>query len=207
MEPFRSAEGIAIPFDRVNVDTDQIIPARFIMKPRDYDYSTLLFHDLRFGPRAEPSFPLDLPAYRDARIMVTGVNFGCGSAREQAAYALQDFGIRALIGPSFGGIFHTNCTKNGILLAQVAVEIAAALCAALRTKPMGTIAVELERQTVVGPDGHAIPFQISDGDKAQLLSGKDDITRTLEHEDRIDAFEQNHVRASGWSRPPLEKAR
>ena len=82
--------------------------------------------------------------------MVTGVNFGCGSAREQAAYALQDFGIRALIGPSFGGIFHTNCIKNGILLAKVDVEIAAALCAALRTKPRATIAVELERQTVVG---------------------------------------------------------
>ena len=135
------------------------------------------------------------------------MNFGCGSAREQAAYALQDFGIRALIGPSFGGIFHTNCIKNGILLAQVDAEIAAALCAALRAKPMATMQVELERQIIVDPARRAIPFQISDGDKAQLLSGKDDITRTLEHEASIDAFERDYIRGCEWSRPPLEKAR
>jgi 3-isopropylmalate/(R)-2-methylmalate dehydratase small subunit len=207
MEPFRSAEGIAVPFDRVNVDTDQIIPARFIMKPRDYDYSTLLFHDLRFGPRAEPDFPLDAPAYHDAKIMVTGVNFGCGSAREQAAYALQDFGIRALIGPSFGGIFHANCIKNGILLAEVDTEVATALCALLRTKPRASMSVHLERQVVIGPEGNTIPFHISDSDKAQLLSGEDDITRTLKHEAKIDEFEQACLRASTWSRPPIEKVR
>lgn len=203
MEPFRSVEGIAIPFDRANVDTDQIIPARFIMKPRDYDYSTLLFHDLRFGPRSEPDFPLDTPTYRDAKIMVTGVNFGCGSAREQAAYALQDYGIHALIGPSFGSIFHSNCVKNGILPAVVDAEVAAALSSSLRSKAGSRMKIDLDTQTITDPNGKTFPFRIGNGDKAQLLSGKDDITRTLEHETEINAFEEAYGRSSKWSRLPL----
>jgi 3-isopropylmalate/(R)-2-methylmalate dehydratase small subunit len=203
MEPFRSVTGIAVPFDRINVDTDQIIPARFIMKPRDYDYSTLLFHDLRFGLSAQPDFPLDAPVYRGARIMVTAANFGCGSAREQAAYALQDFGIRALIGPSFGDIFRTNCVKNGILLAQVDADVSVALCGALLAEPGAAMSVDLEQQVIVDPAQRTIAFRISDGDKAQLLSGKDDITRTLEHEARMDAFERDYIRGATWIRPPV----
>ncbi len=127
MEPIRRIEGVAVPFERANVDTDQIIPARFIMKPRDYDYGSLLFHDLRFGPQAEAGFPLDEPVYRQAKIMVTAANFGCGSAREQAAYALQDFGIRVLIAPSFGGIFYNNSFRNGLLPVELPEDRCAAL--------------------------------------------------------------------------------
>jgi 3-isopropylmalate/(R)-2-methylmalate dehydratase small subunit len=204
VQPFLSVEGIAVPFDRANVDTDQIIPARFIMKPRDYDYGTLLFHDLRFGPRAEPEFPLEAPLYRDAIIMVTATNFGCGSAREQAAYALQDFGIRALIGPSFGDIFRTNCVKNGILPAEVDADVAAELCAALRRAPSAPTRVDLEAQTITDPAGRTLPFRVSDGHRAQLVSGKDDIARTLENEARMEAFEQDYRRRADWSRPTLD---
>lgn len=201
MEPVQKISGIAVPFHRPNVDTDQIIPGRYIMKPRRFDYSTVLFHDLRFGDGAEAAFPLDMPRYRGAKVIVTAENFACGSAREQAVYALQDWGIRAVIGPSFGGIFYVNCIKNGLLLAQVAPEFAAALCAVLEDAPGATVDVDLQTQQVTGPGGLQAPFAIGAGDKAQLLSGKDDITRTLEHEAAILAHEESAIIDLTWSRP------
>lgn len=201
MEPVRRISGIAVPFPRPNVDTDQIIPGRYIMKPRRFDYSTVLFHDLRFGAGAESDFPLERPRYRGAKVMVTAENFACGSAREQAVYALQDWGIRAVIGPSFGGIFYVNGIKNGLLLAQVTPEFAAALCAALEDAPGATVDVDLQAQQVIGPGGLQAPFAIGPGDKAQLLSGKDDITRTLEHEAAIVDHEANAAEACTWRRP------
>jgi len=201
MAPLRRVRGIAVPFGRPNVDTDQIIPGRFIMKRRDYDYASLLFHDLRFGPRAEVDFPLDAPVYRGARILVTAPNFGCGSAREQAVWAIHEFGIQVLVGPSFGGIFRVNCVKNGVLPAIVPEAAAQALCVALQTRPGSEMEVDLERRTVTGPAGESIPFEIGESDRAQLLSGKDDITRTLEHQAQIDAWEQAYNAAAVWRRP------
>lgn len=206
MEPFVQVHGIAVPFDRANVDTEQIVPARFIMKPRKFDYATALFHDLRFGPTAEPDFPLERAAYRGATIMVTGENFACGSAREQAVWAVQDWGIRVLVGPSFGGIFYANCMKNGILPAIVDAPVIAELCAALERRPGAVLAVNLPEQAITGPDGRQIEFRIAPGHKAQLLSGKDDIARTLEHEAAIVAHEQATAAASKWSRPSFDEA-
>ena len=206
MEPLRLVEGVAVPFHRANVDTDQVVPARFIMKPRQFDYSVALFHDLRFGPGAERDFPLDRPEYRNARIMVTAENFACGSAREQAVYALQDRGIRVLIGPSFGGIFHTNCIKNGILPALVDADAAAALAQALESRPGSALTVDLERQLITRHDGEALAFRIAPSEKAQLLSGKDDISRTLEHEGAMVAHERALRAAAKWSRPAFDEA-
>lgn len=199
MIPFQTVTGIAVPYDAANVDTDQLVPARFLMKPRAYDYGKLLFHDLRFGPRSVPQFPLDSPVYKGARIMVTGANFGCGSAREQAAYALKDFGIVSVVGPSFGDIFRTNCVKNGILLAQVEADIAALLRASLHVLPGAMLTIDLERQTITQSDGSEIRFAISEADRDQLLSGKDDITRTLQHEDVILAFEREYIANNKWN--------
>ena len=206
MEPVARVEGIAIPFDRPNVDTDQVIPARFIMKPRDFAYGEALFHDLRFGPAAERDFPFDRPAYRGARIVVTSENFACGSAREQAVWALQDFGIRALVGPSFGGIFYANCIKNGVLPAIVDAPQAAALCDELRRQPGAQLEVDLDAQAIRAPGGHTIPFRIAAGPKAQLLAGKDDIARTLEHAAAIEAFEQRLAQEARWTRPSFDAA-
>ena len=206
MEPLRRIEGIAIPFDRPNVDTDQVIPARFIMKPRDFDYAGALFHDLRFGPNAERDFPFDRPEHRGATIAVTGENFACGSAREQAVWALQEFGIRALIGPSFGGIFYANCIKNGVLPAIVDAPAAAALCGTLRATPGAKLEVSLDEQVIRTPGGESIAFRIGEGPRAQLLSGKDDIARTLEHERAIEAFERKTAIYARWSRPSFDEA-
>jgi 3-isopropylmalate/(R)-2-methylmalate dehydratase small subunit len=200
MQPVTIVQGKAVPFGRPNVDTDQIIPGRFIMKPRDYDYAPLLFHDLRVGADAEPDFPLDQPRWQGAKILVTGANFGCGSAREQAAYALQDFGIAALVGPSFGGIFQANCIKNGIVPAVVDAATCAALCSALEESHQPVLTVDLVREVIVDWRGGAIPFRISAPDKAYLLEGKDDIERTLEHEDAIAGFEQELRARSSWRR-------
>jgi len=195
MSPFQTVTGIAIPYDAANVDTDQLIPARFLMKPRAYDYGKLLFCDLRSNAR---DFPLDLPVYKGAKAMITGANFGCGSAREQAAYALKEFGIVALAGPSFGDIFRTNCVKNGILLAQIDTEVADALRKALHGAPGTSLTFDLLGQTIIH-HGTAIPFKISEADRDQLLSGKDDITRTLEHDEEILAFERHYYRNNRWT--------
>ena len=206
MEAFVEVEGIAVPFDRANVDTEQIIPARFIMKPRAFDYATALFHDLRFGPTAESDFPLDRATSRGAKILVTAENFACGSAREQAVWALQDWGIRVLVGPSFGGIFYANCMQNGILPAIVEGAIAAELSAELERDPGTRLRVNLADQVITTGDGRRIAFRIGESHKAQLLSGTDDITRTLEHEAAIVAHEQATVAAAKWSRPSFDEA-
>lgn len=203
MEPFGLVEGIAVPFHRPNVDTDQIVPARFIMKPRKYDYAKALFCDLRSGPTAEAAFPLDLPAHRGATIMVTGENFACGSAREQAVWALQDFGIRVLVGPGFGGIFYANCMKNGILPAIVDAQAAAALAARIERQPELRLRVDLDAERIWLREGGEIPFRIAASHKAQLQGGKDDITRTLEHEAAIAAHEEALASGARWTRPLL----
>ena len=206
MKPLVAIAGAAVPFNRANVDTDQIIPARFIMKPRDFDYATVLFHDLRFGPTAERDFPLERPAYRGANVIVTGENFACGSAREQAVWALQAWGIQALIGPSFGGIFYANCMKNGLLPAIVDASVAADLCAGLERQPGARLRVNLVDQTITTGAGRRIAFRIGESQKAQLVSGKDDIARTFEHETAIVAHEQAAAAAATWSRPSFDEA-
>jgi 3-isopropylmalate/(R)-2-methylmalate dehydratase small subunit len=196
MEPLLEIEGVAVALNRANVDTDQIIPARFIMKPRQFDYATVLFRD---------NFPSHWTGHKGAKVLVTGENFACGSAREQAVWALQDWGFRVIIAPSFGGIFYANCMKNGVLPAIVDAEVAEELCGMLESAPGTELWVSLREQVIRAGD-RRIHFVIAESHKAQLLSGKDDITRTLEHEAAIVAHENAASASAKWSRPSFDEA-
>src|ERR1700719_3090530 len=162
MEKFRKIDAPAVPLAAPNVDADQIVPARFLRKPRRLGYGGFLFHDLRFGDDGseKPQFILTQPAYRAARVLVGERNFGCGSSREHAVYALWDYGFRAVIAPSFGDIFFGNSFMNGLLLIVLPEADVAALIAALAAKPGAHMQVDLAGQTVTGADGKAYRFDI-----------------------------------------------
>lgn len=185
-----AVEGIAAPLDASNVDTDQIIPARYLLRPRDAGYGPLLFRNLRFTPDGaeRPDFVLNRPVFREARILVANSNFGCGSAREQAVYALGDFGIKAVIAPSFGEIFRVNCGRNGLIPATVPASVAQTLRVAAADNPGLLLMVDLVSRTIRWRDG-AVSFDIDDALAEQLLSGRDEIDETLLHEARIAAYE------------------
>jgi len=197
MEPFKRLEAIALPLDLPNMDTDQIIPARFLWRPRAAGYGDLLFNDLRYAPdgAASPDFVLNQPSYAGAKILVAEKNFGCGSSREQAVWALHDYGFRAVIAPSFGDIFYNNCCKQGV----VPVVLPEAAVAALRAAAPGAlITVDLERQTVTGPDGFHATFEIAAYQRRQLLDGLDDVALTLAFIETMAAFETEYDRALPW---------
>src|SRR5215472_7866269 len=162
MEAFQRVDAVAVPMPVPNVDTDQIIPARFLRKPRKDDYGQYLFHDLRFDDegREKPEFVLNRPAFRGARILVADKNFGCGSSREHAVYALWDYGFRVVIAPSFGDIFYENSFKNGFLPIVLPAEQVAALRTAIEAKPGAHVVVDLEQRQVIGPDGARYRFEV-----------------------------------------------
>jgi 3-isopropylmalate/(R)-2-methylmalate dehydratase small subunit len=201
MEPFRRHRGVAVPFDERNVDTDQIVPSRYLLKPRAFDHAPLLFHDRRQRDSGAEPFMLDQPAYRGASILVGNENFGCGSSREQAAYALYDFGIRVVIAPSFGDIFRINCVKNGVLPAQVDNEIAGVLRQRSRFNPGVLYAVDLEVRKIWDDVGQAHDFAIDRSLQGQLLSGEDEISRTQKFQQLIDDFEQRWEKSTTWAKP------
>ncbi|TAK45549.1 MAG: 3-isopropylmalate dehydratase small subunit [Betaproteobacteria bacterium] len=185
MDPFRRLEAVALPLARANVDTDQIVPARFLQKPRAVGFGQFLFHDLR----CDAAFALDQADYHGARIVVAGRNFACGSSREHAVWALQDYGFRAAIAPSFGDIFHSNALKNGFLpvvLPEAAVD---AMLGALLAAPGMRIAIDLERQRVDAA-GETCRFEIAPFAKHCLLEGLDELGYTLSQVARIEAFER-----------------
>jgi 3-isopropylmalate/(R)-2-methylmalate dehydratase small subunit len=200
MEPFVRLRAVAAPMALPNIDTDRIIPARFLRRPREAGYGPLLFHDVRFAADGSEraDFVLNRPAYRDARILVTAENFGCGSSREMAVWALMDYGIRAVIGPSFGDIFFENCFKNGLLAVVVPAEAAAGLRRALDEHPGATVAVDLDPQTLTGPDGAVIRFEVDAFRKHGLLTGQDELALTLEHLPAIEAFEAGRRGEMPW---------
>jgi 3-isopropylmalate/(R)-2-methylmalate dehydratase small subunit len=200
MEPFVRLRAVAAPMDQPNIDTDRIIPARFLRRPRESGYGRLLFHDVRFGADGSerPEFVLNRPAYREAKILVTAENFGCGSSREGAVWALMDLGIRGVIGPSFGDIFFENCFKNGVLAVTLPADVAARLRRQLDERPGGLVAVDLEAQTITGPDGAGVPFDVDPFRKHGLLSGRDEVALTLEHLPAIEAFEARRQREMPW---------
>ncbi len=200
MEPFTTFRAIAVPIDIANCDTDQIVPARFLRRPRsDPDYAKFLFHDLRFDEDgSERGFVLDRPPYREARIIVADVNWGCGSSRENAVYVLVANGIRAVIAPSIGDIHYNNCLKNGVLPIVLDKEICDKLRGQLHDRPGAEIAIDLEAQTVTGPDGATYRFEIEPFDKHRMLKGLDDISLTLEYAAEIDAFEERRRREADW---------
>ena len=199
MQPFEKLDAVAVPIARPNVDTDQIIPARYLRKRRSEGFRDILFRDLRFGEDGRPrDFVLNAPAYADARIVVAERNFGCGSSREHAVYALWDYGIRAVIAPSFGDIFFGNAFKNGMLIVPLPQADVTALLRALEAKPGARMQIDLSAQTIAGADGKTYRFDIDPYRKRCLLEGLDELGFTLSHRDTIKQFEQSHSGAHPW---------
>jgi 3-isopropylmalate/(R)-2-methylmalate dehydratase small subunit len=194
MEPLQHLDAVALPVARPNVDTDQIVPARYLQKPRSDNFGDYLFRDVRFRPDGteEPDFVLNQPAYRDARIVVAERNFGCGSSREHAVWALYDHGFRVAIAPSFGDIFASNALKNGFLPIVLPGAVVADLLGQLADRPGARISVDLPAQVVVAPDGAAHPFSVDAFAKQCLLDGQDEIGYTLSLLPEIEAFEARY---------------
>jgi 3-isopropylmalate/(R)-2-methylmalate dehydratase small subunit len=203
MEPFTRVSAVAAPLDLPNVDTDRIIPARFLRKPRDVGYGQFCFHDMRRRPDGteDPTFVLNRPAYREARILVAAENFGCGSSREGAVWALAGRGVRAVIAPSFGDIFHENCLRNGLLPVRLPAATVEALRRALHGAPGAAVTIDLPAQTVAGPDGTSHRFEIDPFRKQALLEGLDEAGLTLRRAGEIDAFETRHAVEWPWAMP------
>jgi 3-isopropylmalate/(R)-2-methylmalate dehydratase small subunit len=191
MEKFTVLTGAAAPLNLANVDTDKIIPARFLKTIKRTGLGAHLFSNLRYNEDGteKPDFVLNQPKYRHAEILVAGENFGCGSSREHAPWALLDFGIRCVIAPSFADIFHGNCFKNGILPIVLPAPICEQLMADAALGTNARITVDLERQMVVRPDGQEHKFEVDAFRKNCLLNGLDDIGLTLEHRTAITAYE------------------
>jgi len=201
---FTRVTAVAAPIDLPNVDTDRVIPARFLRKDRDVpEYSSFLFHDVRFNAdgSARPEFVLNQAAFRRAQIVVAAENFGCGSSREAAVWALAAYGVRAVIAPSLGDIFHQNCFKNGLLPAILPGDVVAGLRRRLHERPGATLTVDLEAQTVTTPDGVQHRFEVDAFRKEMLLTGRDEIGLTLGFEARIREFEARHAREMAWVMP------
>lgn len=199
MEPFRTLTSLAAPLDRTNVDTDQIIPKQFLKRIERNGYGDFLFFDWRRTAAGDPdpAFVLNEPRYKGAQILIAGKNFGCGSSREHAAWALSDFGFRAVIAPTFADIFFSNAGKNGIVLARLSEEQVAELLHKAQTIPGYQLTVSLEAQTVTDNQGFTASFEIDPFRKFCLLEGLDDIGLTLRHAAALDTFEARHDEA-GW---------
>ena len=200
IEKFVSLNAIAVPLNRGNVDTDAIIPARFLKTVKRTGLGDNLFHAWRYdeGGREVPDFPLNKPPYRGGKILGTGENFGCGSSREHAVWALMDYGIRVVIAPSFGDIFYNNGLKNGLLPVRLAAGEVRGLIGSIEDSPGDVISVDLPAQTVTGPDGAVCPFDIALFSKECLLEGLDEIALTLKHEPDIAQYEREGKRKSPW---------
>lgn len=200
MEAFKTLEGIAAPLDLSNVDTDQILPARFMRLPRSSGYHQFVFRDLRFFPddSENPTFVLNQPAFRKAVILVADRNFGGGSSREQAPWGLLDYGIRCVIAADFGEIFYNNAFKSGLLPVQLSSEDCAGLRRALHEAPGAQLRIDLTAQTVTTPDGHVLRFEIDPARKRMLVEGLDDVGLTLREEATIARFEAQYRARFDW---------
>jgi 3-isopropylmalate/(R)-2-methylmalate dehydratase small subunit len=199
MEAFRRLDAVAVPMGVPNVDTDQIIPARFLWRKRGDGWGNLLFYDLRFNEDgSEKRFVLNRAEYRSAGVLIADRNFGCGSSREHAVWSLYDYGFRAVIAPSFGDIFFNNSFQNGFLPIVQPAEICEALRRSLEEKPGSHIEVDLEKQLIVAPEGTIYPFAIDPFRKECLLAGTDEVRFTLGHLDKIDAFEKQYEGGMPW---------
>ena len=201
MEKFDEMTGVAAPLNMINVDTDMIIPKQFLKTIKRTGLGVNLFQEMRYDANGaeNPDFVLNKPAYRKASILVTGANFGCGSSREHAPWALQDFGIRCVIAPSFADIFYNNAFKNGILLITLPQSEIDELLDDASRGANATITVDLPNQEIRGPDGGTIAFEIDPFKKKCLLEGLDDIGLTLNKSDRIAAFEQGLQAGRPWA--------
>jgi len=201
MDKFTTLTGVAAPLPMINVDTDMIIPKQFLKTIKRTGLGKHLFEEMRYTPEGEerPEFVLNKPAYRDAKILVSGDNFGCGSSREHAPWALLDFGIRCVIAPSFADIFYNNCFKNGILPIVLPQEQVDLLLDDAERGANAIIAIDLDKQEITGPDGGTVKFEVEPFRKHCLLNGLDDIGLTLEKEGAITAFEDKRRIAQPWA--------
>ncbi len=200
MRAFTTLTGVAAPLPMANVDTDKIIPARFLKTIKRSGLGVHLFDTLRYdADGAERSdFVLNQPAYRDAEILITYENFGCGSSREHAPWALLDFGIRCVIAPDFADIFQTNCFKNGILPIALPRNACEFLMEDSRMGANARITVDLQRQVVVRPNGHEISFNVDPLQRQMLLQGLDEIGQTMQRGPAIDTFEARQQQEQPW---------
>src|SRR5271169_1337089 len=208
MEPFKTLTSLAAPLDRTNVDTDQIIPKQFLKRIERTGYGDFLFFDWGRTASGEPNpeFELNDPRYKGAQILIAGKNFGCGSSREHAAWALSDFGFRCVIAPTFADIFFSNAGKNGIVLARLSEDQVAELLTKAQTIPGYRLTVSLEDQTVTDDAGFKASFDIDPFRKFCLLEGLDDIGLTLRHTAALDAYEKKHDEASWLKAKAVEAA-
>ena len=194
MKPLRTVTGRVAVLDRPDVDTDQIIPKQFLKRIERTGYGQFLFYDWRLDEDGaeRPGFELNRQEFRGASILLAGRNFGCGSSREHAAWALQDHGFDAVIAPSFGDIFRTNAGNNGLLAIVLPAEEVERLMESVDLDTGSELTVDLERLVVVSPDGREVPFEFDEATRQRLLLGLDDIALTLHHEDEIAAYEAAH---------------
>jgi 3-isopropylmalate/(R)-2-methylmalate dehydratase small subunit len=194
MKPFTVHRGLVAPLDRVNVDTDQIIPKQFLKRIERSGFGEFLFYDWRYTPQGvkKDDFVLDQPRYNNASVLVTARNFGCGSSREHAVWALGDFGFRAVIAPSFADIFATNSSKNGFLAVVLSENDVAELMRRAREIDAYQLTIDLEKCEVRDEQGFLANFQIDEFVRHCLLNGLDDVALTLQHEDEIAAYETQH---------------
>ena len=200
MRPFATLTGLAAPLPMANVDTDKIIPARFLKTIKRSGLGVHLFDTLRYDADGaeRPDFVLNKPNYRQAEILIAHENFGCGSSREHAPWALLDFGIRCVIAPDFADIFQNNCFKNGILPIALPRAVCDVLMEDSRMGANARITVDLQRQVVIRPNGDEIPFNIDPLQRHMLLEGLDEIGQTMQRGPAIDAFEARQQQAQPW---------
>lgn len=193
MTPYRKLQAVAIALPSANIDTDQIVPARYLQKPRSANFADFLFRDLRSDAHGipRPDFPLNEPALADAKIIVAGPNFGCGSSREHAVWALYDHGFRAVIASSFGDIFEANALKNGLLPVRQEQSVVDQLLQYLREHSGAAMTIDLASQTLLGPDGQSHSFSIQPFARHCLLEGIDEIDYTLGQIATVEAFERS----------------
>jgi 3-isopropylmalate/(R)-2-methylmalate dehydratase small subunit len=202
MQPFTVLTAVAAPLEIASVDTGMILPGRYMRRHRrpGHDYGEAFLYDLRFDASGQPraDFVLNKPAYRDAKILVTDRDFGCGSSREGAAFAVMDYGLKALVGPSFGEIFQVNCIQNGILAVTLSEAVVQDLWRQLRERPGAEMTIDLPDQSLIAPDGAAHAFDISPLRKDRLVRGIDDIDVTLEYRAAIESFEAKRRAVFPW---------
>ena len=202
MQPFQTLTATAAKLDQVNVDTDQIIPKQFLKKIERTGFGIHLFHDWRFlddaGQKTNPDFILNQSRYQGAQILVAGDNFGCGSSREHAPWALLDYGFRSIIAPSFADIFYNNCAKNGILLVALPEASVQQLFTEIEENVGCELTVDLPNQKVQSPRGLEFSFEIDPFVKHRLLNGLDDIGWTLQYQSEIESFESNYQKQAPW---------
>lgn len=209
MEAFKTHRGLVIPFNRANIDTDVMLPKQYLKSIKKTGYGDWLFDGLRYLDEGDintdtstrtinSDFVLNVPRYIGGSILVAGDNFGCGSSREHAPWAIRDFGIKVVIAPSFADIFYNNCFKNGVLPIQLSSQHVSSLFDQIDTHEGYELQINLELQSILLPGGTHLPFDIDPPQREQLLNGSDAISLTLSHQDTIIRFEEQHRKVAPW---------